>query len=229
MDSAAQLCTGKAQVRSHSFDKIRVMASRSVAVFDLGGVLIDWNPRYLYRKLFNGDDAAMEHFLANICTSQWNVQQDAGRTLAEGCAVLKRHHPGHAQFIDAWRERYQEMLGGPIQGTVDLLADLRSRGVPIYALSNWSAETYPAAQKRFDFLEWFDGIVLSGKVRLIKPDPRIYRLFCETHGVDPGQAVYIDDLQPNVDAAAALGMHGIRFTDPAALRGELTKVGLISA
>jgi 2-haloacid dehalogenase len=203
------------------------MTSRSIAVFDLGGVLIDWNPRYLYRKLFDGDDQAMEHFLANICTSQWNVQQDAGRTLAEACTLLKRDHPGHAKFIDAWRERYEEMLAGPIHGTVDLLAELREHRIPIYALSNWSVETFPAAQKRFDFLQWFDGILLSGNVRLIKPDPRIFRLFFETHAVEPSQAVYIDDLQPNVDTATALGMHGIRFTDPVALRRELMRVGLI--
>jgi 2-haloacid dehalogenase len=203
------------------------MTPRSIAVFDLGGVLIDWNPRYLYRKLFDGDDTAMEYFLANICTSDWNVQQDAGRTLAEGCAILKKAHPAYARYIDAWMERYEEMLAGPIQGTVDLLAELRSRGVPIYALSNWSAETFPAAKKRFDFLQWFNGTLLSGKVRLIKPDPRIYQLFFKTHGVDPAHAVYIDDLQPNVDAANALGMHGIRFTDPVALRHELKRVGLI--
>jgi 2-haloacid dehalogenase len=209
------------------FDKIVVMTQRSVAVFDLGGVLIDWNPRYLYRKLFDGDDEGMEHFLATICTSHWNAQQDAGRTLAEACALLKRDHPEHARFIDAWMERYDEMLAGPIHGTVDLLAELRSRGVPIYALSNWSAETFPAALKRFDFLHWFRGVLLSGHVRLLKPDPRIFRLFFETHGVDPAQAVYIDDLRPNVEAAAALGMHGIHFSEPAALRRELTRIGLI--
>jgi 2-haloacid dehalogenase len=203
------------------------MTKRSVAVFDLGGVLIDWNPRYLYRKLFNGDDDAMEHFLATVCTSQWNLQQDAGRSLAEACALLRSGFPAHAKMIDAWMERYDEMLAGPIHGTVDLLAELRSRNVPLYALSNWSAETFPAAQKRFGFLRWFRGLLLSGNVRLIKPDPRIFRLFCETHNVDPAQAVYIDDLQANVDAAAALGMHGIRFTDPSALRSELANLGLI--
>jgi 2-haloacid dehalogenase len=208
-------------------DRISRMTKRSVAVFDLGGVLIDWNPRYLYRKLFNGDDDAMEHFLATVCTSQWNLQQDAGRSLAEACASLRSGFPAHAKMIDAWLERYDEMLAGPIHGTVDLLAELRSRNVPLYALSNWSAETFPAAQKRFDFLRWFRGLLLSGNVRLIKPDPRIFRLFCETHNVDPTQAVYIDDLQANVDAAAALGMHGIRFTDPSALRGELANLGLI--
>jgi 2-haloacid dehalogenase len=203
------------------------MANRSVAVFDLGGVLIDWNPRYLYRKLFDGDDAAMEHFLANVCTSDWNTRQDGGRTLAEAGAIVKAEHPEHARMIDAWQERYEEMLGGPIQGTVDVLAEMRSRGVPLFALSNWSAETFPAAQKRYDFLGWFHGTILSGEVKLLKPDPRIYHLLFETHGVNPADAVYIDDLQRNVDAANALGMHGIRFTDAVSLRKELAQVGLI--
>lgn len=202
------------------------MKKRSVAVFDLGGVLIDWNPRYLYRKLFGADEAAMEHFLANICTSNWNTQQDAGRTLAEGCGLLKKQHPEHAEYIDAWLHRYDEMLGGPIQGTVDILSELRARGVPVYALSNWSSETFPAAQRRFDFLNWFDGMVLSGEVKLIKPDPRIFHLLFDTHAVRAAESVYIDDLPHNVEAASALGMHGIRFTDPDALRAELVSVGL---
>ncbi|MGA8432937.1 MAG: HAD family phosphatase [Candidatus Sulfotelmatobacter sp.] len=203
------------------------MADRLVAVFDLGGVLIDYNPRYLYRKLFHGDEEAMEHFLANICTSSWNLQQDAGRSFADACASLKLLHPSQSALIDAWFERYDEMLAGPIAGTVELLAELRTRGVPLYALSNWSAETFPAALKMFDFLQWFRGILLSGEVRLLKPDPEIFRRFLETFSIDPGRVVYIDDLGPNVEAAAALGMHGIRFTDPAALRAELAALGLV--
>jgi|SRR5271166_1345377 len=204
------------------------MPNRSVAVFDLGGVLIDWNPRHLYHKLFSGDDAAMEHFLANVCTSSWNLQQDAGRPFAEGCASLKRQHPSHSQLIDAWFERQEEMLAGPISGTVDILAELRGRGVPLYALSNWSAETFPIAQKRFDFLQWFRGILLSGEVRLVKPDPRIFELFFETFAVAPAQAIYVDDLPRNVEAAATLGMHGILFSDPAALRRELINLGFLN-
>jgi 2-haloacid dehalogenase len=203
------------------------MPNRSVAVFDLGGVLIDWNPRHLYRKLFNGDDAAMEHFLATICTSSWNAQQDAGRPFAEACTSLKLDYPGHAELIDAWIERQPEMITGPIAGTVDILAELRDRKVPLYALSNWSAETFPLSRKRFDFLSWFKGILLSGEVRLLKPDLRIFQVFFETHSIDPTDAVYIDDLKPNVEAAAALGMHGIVFTDPPALRDELVKLGLL--
>ena len=203
-------------------------AQNLVAVFDLGGVLIDWNPRHLYRKLFHGDESAMEHFLANICAPSWNGQQDAGRSFAEGCASLKAVYPDAAHLIDAWFERYDEMLAGPIQGTVDILSDLRHQGVRLYALSNWSAETFPFALKRFEFLKWFDGIMLSGEVKLVKPDPKIYDLFLKTFGINPASAVYVDDLEPNVRSAAAVGMRGILFTDPAALRTDLTRAGLIS-
>ncbi|MGA2574587.1 MAG: HAD family phosphatase [Bryobacteraceae bacterium] len=203
------------------------MADRLIAVFDLGGVLVDWDPRHLYRKLFAGDDHAMEHFLATVCTPSWNLRQDAGRSFADACAELKLAHPDEAGLIDAWIQRYDEMLAGPISGTVEILAELRSRGVPLYALSSWSAETFPVAQKRFEFLKWFQGVLLSGGVRLLKPDVAFFQLFLETFAVNPAQAVYIDDLRPNVEAAAALGMHGILFTDPPALRRELVSVGLI--
>jgi 2-haloacid dehalogenase len=202
-------------------------ADRSIAVFDLGGVLIDWDPRHLYRKLFAGDDRAMERFLATVCTQSWNERQDAGRSFADASAELKLAHPDEAELIDAWFERYDEMLAGPISGALEILAELRSRGVPLYALSNWSAETFPAAQKRFAFLQWFRGVLLSGEVRLLKPDARFFDLFLQTFAIDPRHAVYIDDRQENVLAATACGMHGILFTDAPALRGELVKVGLL--
>jgi 2-haloacid dehalogenase len=211
-------------------DKISDMVpNRSIAVFDLSGVLIDWNPRYLYRKLFHGDEAAMEHFLTNVCTQSWNSQQDAGRPFAEACAALKLEHPQHAELIDAWIERQPEMVAGPIQGTVEILAELRARRVPLYALSNWSAETFPLSLKRFDFLHWFQGIVLSGEVRVIKPNPRIFEHFFKTLAIDPSHTVYIDDLPRNVETANAFGMHGILFTDPPALRDELVKLGLLDS
>jgi 2-haloacid dehalogenase len=205
------------------------MTMRSVAVFDLGGVLVDWNPRYLYRKLFDGDEKAMECFLATICTPSWNAQQDAGRPFAEACALLRSLHPDQAELIDAWVGGFDEMMAGPIHGSLDVLTELRSRGVPLYALSNWSAETFPIAVKRFDFLQWFRGVLISGEVRMLKPDPRLFRLFLETFAIDPAHAIYIDDTEPNVEAALAAGMHGILFTDPAALRTDLVKVGLIPA
>jgi 2-haloacid dehalogenase len=201
--------------------------ARSSVVFDLGGVLIDWNPRYLYRQLFHGNESEMEWFLATVCTSSWNEQQDAGRPFAEGCALLRTAYPSHGKLIDAWFHRYEEMLGSAIEGTVAVLRELRSRKVPIYALSNWSAETFPVALQRFEFLQWFQGITISGDVKLVKPDPRIFEHFLSRFGVDPAEAVYIDDNLPNVEAAAALGMHGIRFTDASHLRMELLGLGLL--
>jgi len=205
------------------------MPAGATVVFDLGGVLIDWNPRHLYCKLFAGDEAAMEHFLAHVCTTEWNLQQDAGRTFAEACASLKLQHPSHSAMIDAWFARFDEMMAGPIAGNVEILDELRAGNVPIYALSNWSAETFPFAQKRFEFLQWFRGIFLSAEVRLVKPDPRIFRQFCATFQLSPEEVIYIDDLQHNVKAAASIGMHAIHFTDPASLRAQLVQLRLLRA
>ena len=169
----------------------------------------------------------MEHFLENICTTEWNQQQDAGRSFAQACAALKLEHPRYAEMIDAWFERFDEMIAGPIKGTVNILSELRERRVSMYALSNWSAETFPLAQRRFEFLKWFRAIFLSAEVRLVKPDPRIFRRFCERFALRPEQIVYIDDLQHNVEAARRIGMRGIRFSDPASLREELVQFGLL--
>ena len=204
------------------------MTHDCVAIFDLGGVVIDWNPRYLYRKLLNGDETAMEHFLAAVCTSSWNEQQDAGRSFADGCGSLKRLHPGKAELIDAWFHRYEEMLGGEIPGTVDILRELRSRSVPIYALSNWSVETFPIAVNRFECLRWFKGVLLSGEVKVLKPDRRIFEIFLDTFRIEPSRAIYIDDRFENVEAAIELGMRGVVFRDSHALRGELARAGLIA-
>lgn len=199
-------------------------------VFDLGGVLIDWNPRYLYRRLFD-DEAAMERFLAEVCTGAWNERQDAGRPWREAVDSLSAQFPQHAGLIAAYRDGWQDMLGDAIRGSVDLLAELRARGVRLYALTNWSHETFPLAKEiaRFDFLRWFEGIVVSGEERLVKPDPRIYRRLFERYSIDPARTAYIDDARRNVDAAAALGMHAWWFRDPAGLRGWLASHGLVSA
>ena len=203
------------------------MEQNCVAIFDLGGVVIDWNPRYLYRKLFNGDETAMEYFLAAVCTSSWNAQQDAGRSFADGCDCLKRLHPDKAGLIDAWFQRYEEMLGGEIPGTVEILRELRSRSVPIYGLSNWSAETFPIALNRFECLSWFNGVLLSGEAKILKPDRRIFEMFLDTFRIEPSRAIYIDDRSENVEAAIELGMHGVVFRDSRTLRVEVTRAGLI--
>ena len=200
---------------------------RSIAVFDLGGVLLDWNPRHLYRKLFAGDEAAMEHFLATVCTHEWNRCQDAGRSFAEGGRLLTAEHPDKVELIDAYGARFDEMIAGPIAGVVEILAELRDRGTPLYGLTNWSAETYQPTRKRFAFLSWFRGILVSGEVGVIKPDPRIFELLIERFAINPGNAVYIDDVEANVAAAQSFGIHAIQFTTPARLRRELTRLGLL--
>jgi 2-haloacid dehalogenase len=200
---------------------------RSIVVFDLGGVLIDWDPRHLYRKLFAGDEAAVEHFLATVCTHEWNRCQDAGRSFAEGARLLKAEHPDRAELIDAYHARFDEMIAGPIAGSIEILAELRDRGIPLYGLTNWSAETYPAALERFAFLRWFRGILVSGEAGVIKPDPRIFTLLIERFAVEPERAVYIDDVEANVAAARPFGIHAIQFTTPAKLREELVGLGLL--
>src|SRR5271163_250292 len=174
---------------------------RSIVIFDLGGVLIDWDPRHLYRKLFAGDEAAMEHFLATVCTREWHRHHDAGRSFAEGARILKDQHPDKAELIDAFGARQGEMIAGPISGTVEILKELRARGTSLYALSNWPAEGFLSARERFDFLAWFRGIVISGEVGAIKPEARIYEALIERFAIDPLRAVFIDDSAVNAAAA----------------------------
>jgi len=200
---------------------------RTTVVFDLGGVLIDWNPRHLYRKLFAGDEAAMEEFLATVCTPAWNVMQDAGRTFAEGAALLKARHPDRAALIDAYGARFGEMMAGEIAGSVAILEELHRRGVALYALSNWSRETFPFAQERFAFLERFRGVVISGEVGHVKPEPGIYRHLLERFAIDPARAIFIDDVAGNAEAARPFGIHPIHFTSPAALERELRDLRLL--
>lgn len=202
-------------------------ADRDIVVFDLGGVLIDWDPRHLYRKLFGGDEAAMEHFLANVCTHEWNRGQDAGRSFSEGAGLLKTDHPDKAELIDAYFARFDEMMAGPVAGSVEILGELKASRTPLYGLTNFSAETYPGAFKRFEFLRWFDGILVSGEVGIIKPDPRIFELLIRRFAIDPHRVVYIDDVAANATAARAFGIHAIHFTTPEALREELATLRLL--
>jgi 2-haloacid dehalogenase len=200
---------------------------RRVVVFDLGGVLLEWNPRHLYRKLFAGDDAAMEAFLGSICTEAWNERQDAGRSFADGVAELLPRHPQHARLIEAFGARFDEMIPGAIDDSVALLHELKHAGVPVYALTNWSSETFPAQRQRFPVLALFDGIVVSGDEGVIKPDPRIFRILLERYDIAPEEAVFIDDNPRNAAAAHALGIHGIHFRSPELLRRELTALGIL--
>ena len=196
-------------------------------VFDLGGVLIDWNPRYLYRKLFDGDEAGMEAFLGTVCTPAWNEEQDGGRAFADAVALLVARHPTQAALIEAYHTRWEEMLAGPITGSVEILAALKARRTPLYALTNWSAEKFPIARRRFDFLQWFDGIVVSGEIRLKKPDPAIFRHMLDRFGLAAGETLFIDDSERNVAGAQAAGMTSLLFRSPEELRTELAEFGVL--
>lgn len=195
-------------------------------IFDLGNVLIDWNPRYLYRKLFGGDTDAMERFLSEVCHAEWNERQDAGRTWQEAIEEATARHPEHEQLIRAYHLRWQEMLGGAIQESVAILHELRKRGTRLLALTNWSRETFPVALARFEFLHWFDGILVSGEERLIKPDPAIFRLLISRFGLDVSRAVFIDDSLRNVEGARRAGLRAIQFEGAANLRRDLTALQL---
>ena len=198
----------------------------SAVVFDLGGVLVDWDPRHLYRSLFDGDEVAMERFLSEVCTMDWNEEQDAGRPFAEGVALLSREHPHLAKLIEAYDREWPRMLRGAIDDSLAIAFDLHVAGVPLYALSNWSAEKYPIAEERFPFLSWFDGIVISGRVGMRQPDPRIFAHVAETFGLVPEETLFIDDSERNVEAARRAGYRAVRFESAGQLRGELERVGL---
>ena len=200
----------------------------TTVVFDLGGVLIDWDPRYLYGKLFDDPDE-MESFLAEVTTAEWNAHQDAGRSWTEAIELLVAEHPERRELIEAFHRRWPEMLAGEIRGTVDVLAELRAAGLRLVALSNWSAELFPVARERFDFLAWFEGILISGEVGVNKPDRQIFEHLVERFGIEPATALFIDDSSANVATAAALGFRAIHFTDAVALRLELVDSGSFRA
>jgi len=197
-------------------------------VFDLGGVLIDWDPRHLYRQMF-ADPQEMEVFLRDVVSPDWNAEQDSGRTWAEATAELIARHPDQEEMISAYVDRWHEMLAGPIHGVVAILAEVRDLGVPVYALTNWSAETFPRARALFPFLDWFLGIVVSGDEGIRKPDPEIWRRLIGRYAIDPAQTVYIDDVAANVSVAADLGFHAIRFETAEQLRAELVEIGLLAS
>jgi 2-haloacid dehalogenase len=195
-------------------------------VFDLGAVLIDWDPRHMYRKLID-DEAVMEEFLSEIATLRWNSYHDAGRLWSDGVAMLSAIYPEYTDWIAAYKDRWEEMLNGPIEGTVAILRELKDLGVEVHALTNWSAETFPIARERYDFLDWFEHIVVSGHERMKKPEPRIYRLLLERIGRKAEECVFIDDSSANVAAAADLGFAVIHFSSPEQLRNALTALGVL--
>jgi len=196
-------------------------------IFDLGGVLVDWDPRYMYRTIFETDEA-MEYFLSNVCTSDWNEEQDGGRLISTANTELVAKYPQYRAEIEAFYGRWTEMLGGPISDMVDVLRQIHEAGHHrLVALTNWSAETWPFAVERHDFLNCFEGILVSGQEMLKKPDPAIYKLLCSRYQLDPEQSVFIDDNLRNIKAASDLGIHTIHYTDTPSAIAELRNLSVL--
>lgn len=201
------------------------MTAVDTVVFDVGNVLIPWEPRWLFRKLLP-DDAAVERFLEEVDFNNWNAQHDAGQTFEDGIARHSALFPHYRHLFRAYFERWEESIGEPISGSVSLARRLREAGYRTLALTNFSRETFPRAVRRHPFLAEFDGVLVSGEERLMKPDPAIYGLLCERYGVDPAKAVFIDDSLPNVEGARRIGMHALHFSSVDRLLGDLEALGV---
>jgi 2-haloacid dehalogenase len=196
-------------------------------VFDLGGVLLDWDPRHLYRKLF-ADEAEMELFLAEICSPAWHAPHDRGVSTAASCAELASRHPEFSELIWAWSRRSEEMIGGVDAGSVEVVRAVRETGLPCYALTNMEAETYPLRLRRFPFLGWFDGTVVSGREGVAKPEPAIFRRLLDRFALTPNTTSMIDDTKENLETASKLGIQTVLFRSSRQLRAELEAVGVLA-
>ncbi len=197
-------------------------------IFDLGGVLLDWNPKYLYTKVFEGDTEKMEWFLGEVCTADWNIEQDAGRTIAEATDLLVRKYPEYKEWIDMYYTRWEEMIRGTIPGTVEILNQLKKMGhYGLFALTNWSHETFPVAKEKYDFLKHFQGIVVSGEEKTRKPFDDIYQILISRYEIIPGKALFIDDNLDNVIGAQKAGINAIQFHNPSALIMDLKRLNIL--
>lgn len=194
-------------------------------IFDIGNVLIPWEPKWLYQHFFDSE-AAIEHFLHDSEFHAWNILQDAGRPFAEGVAEHRARFPQYGHLMEAYAQRWRETLGPQIDGSVALIHECKRAGYRLLALTNMSHETFPRVCTDYPFLNEFEGVVVSGRERLIKPQPEIYALLCQRHSVIPSKAVFIDDSLTNIEAAQAFGLHGVHFTSPENTRHALKQLGL---
>jgi len=197
-------------------------------IWDLGGVLIDWSPAYVFDKLIE-DEEKRKYFFANICTNDWNENQDAGYSIQKATEELAAKHPEWKEYIEAYYGRWTEMLGGPIQGTVEIFRQItESKKYKQYALTNWSGELFPIALERYDFLHWFDGRVVSGDEKMRKPFPEFYQLILNRYNLQPESTLFIDDNLRNVKAAEELGIQSIQFQSPEQLKEQLKSIGVVN-
>lgn len=195
-------------------------------IFDYGNVLLEWDPRLVYRRYFN-DEEAMERFLIEIKFMEWNAHQDKGRPFAEGVAALSKEFPQHAHLIQAYHDRWIDSIGDAYWGTVEIMKELKQKGYRLYGLSNWSAETFPHAQAKYDFFHLLDDMVISGAVGFVKPEPEIYHLMLEKIGRPAQECLFIDDSLPNIQRANTIGFETIHFTSPSQLKHELIEMELL--
>ncbi len=196
-------------------------------VFDFGGVLVDWDPHYVYRPYFNGDDAAIDRFMQEIGFHEWNLQQDGGRSFDDGVAMLSAQFPQYAHLIHAYHECYEDAIVGPVAGTVEIVRACKAAGYPLYGLSNWAQEKFDLIRPKYDFFECFDDILISSTVNLVKPDPRIFEIFLKRIGRQAEECVYIDDSAANATEADRLGFITIRFESPRQLAAELDRLNVL--
>jgi 2-haloacid dehalogenase len=195
-------------------------------IFDLGGVVIDWNPEYVFHDVFAGDKAKMDRFFTEICPMSWNEKQDGGYPLAQATEERVAMFPGWEKEIRAFYGRWIEMVGDPIPGTTELLTELKATGYLLYALSNWSAETFPLVKDRVPAFKLFERIFLSGEYRMIKPDPNFYEAVLAEIPVPRERLVFIDDNPANVAGAENVWLKALRFTDADQLRADLKALGV---
>ncbi len=195
-------------------------------VFDLGGVVIDWNPMHLYAKVFEGDEIKAANFLATICTNEWNARQDAGRDLMAATAERVAQYPEWAREIRAYYGRWIEMIGGAIPGTSELMRELKDAGLRLFAASNWHCETFAQVRYAYPALNLFEQIALSGEYGVVKPDIRFFHIALNCFAVPAENLIFVDDRGENIEAAAKAGLKGVVFTDAGTLRRDLIALGL---
>jgi len=196
-------------------------------LFDFGNVLLEWNPRHVYRRYFPNNEEAMEHFLQEVNFMDWNAQLDKGRSFAEGVALLSRQFPHHADLIRAYHDNWEKSIGNHLEGTVEIMKRLKRSGYRLYGLSNWSAETFPIVRDRYEFFGLLDDIVISGEVGSIKPEPEIFKIMLDRVGKPAEQCLFIDDALANIEQARKMGFATIHFQSSEQMEEEMRKLGLL--
>ena len=199
---------------------------KKTIIFDFGGVLIDWNPRHLYEKMFQ-DKNEMEWFLKNVCTDEWNLMHDKGAKFSESIPVLQAQYPQYSKEIESYYTRWPEMVAGKIDGSVDILQELQAKGYTVYGLTNWSRETFNIVYDEYEFFRKLDGIVVSADEKLLKPDPELFKVLINRYDLQPESCIFIDDNLRNYEAAKAMGFISIRFISPEDLRLALQKLEIL--